>query len=209
MSATRDYTDDRAASTRSGRLPLFAPQAKDDLPMEPGELFPEFVQQRDLLYGYILALTRDPNLADDILQDVGVSILTEAKRGTRPEAFIPWARGVARHRVADHYRRLAARRRHERHFDQFADAVDMAFAEHAPAAEDNGHQLKLLRECLEGLTARVRTIIDLRYSGRRSIGEIAASLSWTPGSIKVALSRARRTLADCVRRKLRQEDAPG
>ena len=177
--------------------------------MESSELVRQFVQHRDMLYGYILALTRDHNLAEDVLQDVGVSILSEAKRGMGPEAFIPWARGLARHRVADYYRRLASRRRHEIHFEEFADAVDLAFAEHAPSPEDNHHQLKLLRECLDGLTARVRTIIDLRYSGRQSIDEIAASLSWTPASIKVALSRARRTLADCVGRKLRREEAPG
>ena len=175
--------------------------------MEPRELVPEFVQHRDVLYGYILALTRDHNLADDILQEVGVSILTEAKRGMSPEAFLPWARGLARHRVADHYRRLATRRRHETHFEEFADAVDLAFAEHAPTPEDNDHQLKLLRECLDALTERVRTIVNLRYSGGQSIGEIAASLSWTPASIKVALSRARRALAECVGRKLRREEA--
>jgi len=176
--------------------------------MESSELVPQFVQHRDVLYGYILALTRDHNLADDILQDVGVSILNEAKRGMSPDAFIPWARGLARHRVADHYRRLASRRRHEVHFEEFADAVDLAFAENAPTPEDNHHQVKLLRECLNGLTARVRTIIDLRYSNHRSIDEIAASLSWSPASVKVALSRARRTLADCVGRKLRLEEAP-
>ena len=209
MSATRDCTYDRAASPRPGRLSLSAPQAKDGLPMESSELVGQFVQHRDLLYGYILALTRDHNLAEDILQDVGVSILSEATRGMGPEAFIPWVRGIARHRVADQYRRMASRRRHEIHFEEFADAVDVAFAEHAPAPEDNDQQLELLRECLDGLTARVRTILDLRYSGRRSIDEIAASLSWTPASIKVALSRARRTLADCVGRKLRREEAPG
>jgi len=177
--------------------------------MESSELVPQFVQHRGVLYGYILALTRDHNLAEDILQDVAVSILTEAKRGMAPEAFIPWARGLARHRVADHYRRLATRRRHEVHFEEFADAVDRAFAEHAPTPEDDHHQLLLLRECLNELTARVRSIIDLRYSGCRSIDEIAALLSWTPASIKVALSRARRDLADCVSRKLRREEAPG
>ena len=177
--------------------------------MESSELVRQFVQHRDLLYGYILALTRDHNLADDILQDVGVSILAEAKRGMSPEAFLPWARGLARHRVADQYRRLATRRRHEAHFEKFADAVDLAFAEHAPTPADNHQQIKFLRECLDRLTARVRTIINLRYSGGRSIEEIAASLSWTPASIKVALSRARRTLADCVGRKLRREEAPG
>lgn len=208
MFATGDYTYDRAASPRSGRLFLSPPQAKDGLPMESSDLARQFVQHRDMLYGYVFALTRDHDLAEDILQDVGVSILSEAKLGRVPDIFIPWARGLARHRVADHYRRLAYRRQHEMPFEKFADAVDLAFAEHAWTPEDNHHQLKLLRECLDGLTTRVRTIIDLRYNGCESIDKIAASMSWTPASIKVALSRARRALADCVDRKLRREEAP-
>ena len=177
--------------------------------MQSSDLARQFVQHRDMLYGYVFALTRDHDLAEDLLQDVGVSILTEATRGRGPDNFLPWARGLARHRVADHYRRLASRRQHEIPFEEFADAVDLAFAEHARTPEDNHQQLKLLRECLDGLTVRVRTIIDLRYSGRQSLEEIAASLSWTPASIKVALSRARRTLADCVGRRRRGEEGPG
>ncbi len=174
--------------------------------MEPRELVRQFVQHRDVLYGYVLALTGDHDLAEDILQDIGVSILTEAARETHPESFLPWARTVARHRVADHFRRQAPRRRHEIPFDPFADTVDLAFAEHAPTPEDNHRQLKLLRQCLDGLTSRVRAMIDLRYRGSQSMEQIATALSWTPGSVKVALSRARRSLAECVERKLRQED---
>jgi len=174
--------------------------------MQSSDLARQFVQHRDMLYGYVFALTRDHDLAEDLLQDVGVSILTEATRGAGPDHFIPWARGLARHRVADHYRRLASRRQHETPFEEFADAVDLAFAEDARTPEDNHQQLKFLRECLDELTARVRAMIDLRYHGRQSLDQIAAALSWTPASIKVALSRARRTLADCVGRKLRLEE---
>ncbi len=176
--------------------------------MESSDLARQFVQHRDTLYGYVFALTRDHNAAEDILQDIGVSILTEAQRGTDPANFIPWARGLARHRVADHYRRQSTRNRHEIHLEKFADAVDLAFSEQAPTPADNHCRLKLLRECLDRLTDRVRTIIDLRYSGQKSIDEIASSLSWTPASIKVALSRARRALADCVGRGLRRDEAP-
>jgi len=175
--------------------------------MEPSTLARQFVQHRDLLYGYVFALTRDHNLAEDILQDVGVSILTEAARGTMPEHFLAWARGLARNRVADHYRRAASRRQHEMSFEQFADAVDLAFTEHSRTLEDNHQQLQFLRECVGGLTARVRRMIHLRYHDRLSLDEIASSLAWTSGAIKVALSRARRVLADCVGRKLRREEA--
>lgn len=209
MSAIGDYTSDRLALLRGGPLSFSSPEAKAGLPMESSDLVRQFVQHRDMLYGYVFALTRDHNVAEDILQDVGVSILTEATRGRNPDNFMPWARGLARHRVADHYRGLASRRRHEMLSEEFVDVVDMAFAEHTPSPEDNHQQLKLLRECLTGLTARVRTMIDLRYRDRQSMDEIAASLSWTPGAIRVALSRARRTLADCVGRKLRREEGLG
>ncbi|MEZ0268165.1 MAG: RNA polymerase sigma factor [Phycisphaerae bacterium] len=175
--------------------------------MESSDLARQFVRHRDMLYGYVFALTRDHGLAEDLLQDVGVSILTEAARGTVPGEFVKWARGLARHRVADYFRRVETRRRHELPFEEFADAVDLAFGEHAPSPEDDQERLQFLRECLGALTARVRSIIDLKYRDRRSIEEIAASLSWTAGSVKVALSRARRALADCVGRRLRREEA--
>lgn len=173
--------------------------------MESSDLVRQFVRHRDMLYAYVFALTCDHDLAEDILQEVGVSILTEAARGKAADTFIPWARGLARHRVADHYRRQASRRRHEMPFEEFADAVDLAFEEHAPPPEVNHQRLQFLRECLNALTAQVRTMIDRRYRGQ-SLDEIAAALSWTPASIKVALSRARRGLADCVNRKLRQDE---
>ncbi len=174
--------------------------------MEPSDLVRQFVQHRDVLYGYIFALTRDHHAAEEILQELGMSILTEANRGTTPDSFMAWARGVARHRVADHYRRLGARRRHEARFEQFANAVDVAFAEQAPTPQDNQQQLQFLRECVERLTLRVRTMIDLRYRGEKSMDEIAAAMQWTAGSVKVAMSRARRTLGECVDRKLRSEE---
>jgi hypothetical protein len=56
--------------------------------MESSDLARQFVQHRDLLYGYVFALTRDHDLAEELLQDVGVSILTEATRGRAPDNFL-------------------------------------------------------------------------------------------------------------------------
>ncbi|MCE9606069.1 MAG: sigma-70 family RNA polymerase sigma factor [Planctomycetia bacterium] len=188
-------------------LPWRGRNRKSIVDMEPDELLREFVRQRHMLYGYVFALTADHNVSEDVLQEIGVSILNERKRGTEPENVLLWLRGLARHRVADHYRHAATRERREMQFEKFADIVDRAFVENATEGGDEHDQLELLKACIKELTERVRTLVELKYGSGKSIEEIASAVSWTSASVKVALSRARRSLADCVGRKSRREEA--
>lgn len=175
--------------------------------MSSEQLFREFVRQRESLFAYVLALTGRPDVVDDVLQEIGVAILSEADRAAEPDNTALWLRGLARHRVADHYRRAAKRERRETNFDDFADVVDEAFDEHLAADPETAHRLEFLQACIEELTDRVRGIVDLKYRLGRSVDAIAAEIGWTPGSVKVALSRARRSLFECVSRKSRREEA--
>lgn len=176
--------------------------------MKSEELLSEFVRHRESLFAYILALTADRDIAEDVLQEIGVAILGEASRGTEPDNVVLWLRGLARHRTADHYRRVAARERRETQFEHFADVVDQAFVEHSdPAAEEQSRRLIFLQDCLDVLTERVRVMVDLRYRLGRSVEAIALEVGWTTGSVKVGLVRARRSLAECIGRKSRREEA--
>jgi len=47
----------------------------------------------------------------------------------------------------------------------------------------------------------------LRYYGEHSPSQIARLVSWTPNAVRVALSRARSVLQDCLERRIRQEGA--
>jgi RNA polymerase sigma-70 factor (ECF subfamily) len=174
--------------------------------MKSEVLLSEFVRHRESLFAYVLALTADRHIAEDVLQEIGVAILGEANRGTEPENVLLWLRGLARHRTADHYRRLAVRERRETQFERFADVVDQAFAEHCEPAEKQERRLEFLQECLEELTDRVRGMVDSRYRLQRSIEAISLEIGWTAGSVKVALVRARRSLAECIGRKSRREE---
>ena len=64
-------------------------------------------------------------------------------------------------------------------------------------------RFSFLQECVEELTGRSREVIQQRYREGKSNSAIAAALEWKLDSVKVALSRARRTLAECVKRKMR------
>ncbi len=172
--------------------------------MIESQLVKQLLAGRDVLMGFILALVRDYDLAEELFQETAVAILAEAEKDTRPRDFMPWARTIARHRIADHFRRQARRSEVARTFDDMVDVVARAFDENEPGVETSHHRLKALRQCLQNLGHQARRIVDLRYQRRLALRDIAAEVGWKENSVKVALSKARRALADCVATKTRQ-----
>ncbi len=86
------------------------------------------------------------------------------------------------------------------------DAIDVLCASpeaaYSAEVELTAERAEALRQCLSRLAPKARQAIDLRYGEACSPPEIAERLSWTVGSVSVALSRAISTLRECVLRKL-------
>jgi RNA polymerase sigma-70 factor (ECF subfamily) len=175
--------------------------------MDQGELVKRFLENRDVILSFIFALTRNYDAAEEIFQNVAVAILQEADRATNVGNFLGWAREVARHRVADYYRQQARRTAMEQPSGVMIEVIAQAFAENEIAAEANHLRMKSLLECLERLTGRSREVIEGFYRDRKSIKDLAANLEWKDSSVKVALSRARKILADCIQMRLRVQQA--
>lgn len=171
--------------------------------MHQEDLVRRFLDHRDATLAYIFALTRDYDAAEEIFQDVAVTIIQEAEKAGRIDHFDHWLREVARHRVADYYRRTGRRLAKEQPTGSMADVVSQAFEENAASPEENHARMKLLIDCVQGLNGRSREVINGFYRELKSLKELAASLCWKESSTKVALSRARKTLAECVEGKLR------
>jgi RNA polymerase sigma-70 factor (ECF subfamily) len=173
-------------------------------------LLDQFVAARNHVLAFVLALTRSRDVAEEVLQELSVHVLRQAERGIEPEEPLAWLLGAARNRVADYYRSRTRDERNLRRLMEMAAALEAAFVENPPAlpeensgdGEADDPRVSHLRTCLQKLSAKTRLMLDARYGGAASIETIATKLSWTPGSVKVALSKARRVLGDCVRRKL-------
>jgi DNA-directed RNA polymerase specialized sigma24 family protein len=54
------------------------------------------------------------------------------------------------------------------------------------------------------LTDRMRDLVTRRYRDGVPLDELASGMGWKTESVKVALSRARKALAECVHTKLRE-----
>lgn len=166
----------------------------------------QLLQHRDSLLGFILALTRDYGAAEEVFQEVAKVILEEKQRGTAVEQFMPWAREIARRRVGEYYRGHARRHAGELLASSMDEMACQAFAENERIQEASSLRFKALLECLEKLAGRSRQVVEGFYRQGKSIREIAAGMGWTENSVKSALWRSRKLLADCIRGKMESQE---
>lgn len=176
--------------------------------MQGKDLVGIFVEQKDSLYAYMAALAGDPAVAEEAFQELGLCVMREAARGTEPDNVAAWLRGLARNRVMDRFRTLARQRGHERRFDDLAAAVDLAFDEHADEPAFDEGDAGRLRTCLQKLAPRARQLIDQRYQHGHDSARIASDLGWSANAVKVALSKARKALGECLQRLRAQAGVP-
>jgi RNA polymerase sigma-70 factor (ECF subfamily) len=155
------------------------------------------LENRDGLFGFILALTHDREAAEEIFQEVGLAVVEESGKKTEVLRFLPWVHELARRRVAEYYRRTSRRRAME-HSEPMDEVVALAFQESAADPSAVSRRQQHLEHCLEDLTSTQRELIERRYRDHSPLRDIADRSSSTEGSIKVLLWRARRQLARCI-----------
>jgi DNA-directed RNA polymerase specialized sigma24 family protein len=66
-------------------------------------------------------------------------------------------------------------------------------------------RLAALRLCMERLSARARSLLDLKYAERQSSKAIAERVGMKTNAVDMVISRARRSLERCVGRRLAGE----
>lgn len=159
-----------------------------------------FLRHEVSLRGYILGLLADRSAADDVFQEIFITVVRRAKDYRRDGDFMAWMRGIARNKVRESYR--------QRRFSPFDEQTMELLADEAEQMDHLIEQKReLLAGCLDRLSPRSRQIIEMRYAEKpMSPQEIADRLSWTIGAVNVALSKARSFLRECVRHKTENAD---
>lgn len=173
--------------------------------MSESRLVRDFLESRGMILGFLHSLTRNPDLAEEIFQEVGLRVVEQAAKGADVRSFGPWVREIARNLVIDHFRRGPAAPLSE----GMMAVVCQAFDEHEPGGDGVRLRQKYLVECLGALSGRVREAVERRYRDRLPLPDVAARIGWGVNSVKVALSRARKALLDCTRAKLREAGQHG
>jgi RNA polymerase sigma-70 factor (ECF subfamily) len=157
-----------------------------------------FLQHSAALRGFIVGLMGDRGEANDVFQELFLTVSRKADLFRPRESFLAWARGIARNKVLEHFRQ-------NRRSPQLIDEPLLeVLAESAGQADDVWEDRRaVLAECIQELAPRARQILELRYADTPvSPPDIAQRLTWTVNAVHVALARARKFLQDCTRRRL-------
>ncbi len=170
--------------------------------MPDSNITEEFVQQlaqhQNRLYGYIYSLLSDHSRAADVLQEANLVLWRKIDEFRSDGPFLPWAMSIARFQVLAHLR--------DQKRDRLLLDAELA-SELSLAAEQEATQLEeirgALRPCLNALTDGSRDLVEKRYFQNMSIADISSAVDRSVASIKVALLRSRRHLADCIQLRLK------
>jgi RNA polymerase sigma-70 factor (ECF subfamily) len=165
--------------------------------MDHRRFLQHFVANERLLSGYLLAATGDVHEAEDLLQEVSVALWESFDRYDEGRAFSSWALGIARHKVLDW--RTKKGRRSRLLSLEILGAVERA---EAREAEELAERRPLLQQCMESLPAHLRELVELRYGDGLQLDEVASRLRRTVGAVQMAYVRIRRSLRECVGRRL-------
>ncbi len=159
-----------------------------------------FAAHRNRIFRYVRALVPHRTDAEDVFQETSV-VLWKEFPCFRPGAdFMPWALAIAFNQVRSHRHR---RRRARLFFGE--GLLEKLAAESRDLLEELDARADLLPACFEKLAPRDRELVASYYAGESTVGKLAGELGRPANTIYKALQRIRRTLRECVERRLAAE----
>ena len=153
----------------------------------------------DGLYGFALSLSRDPSIAEDLVQETYARALA-ARRKAAPESKVRVWLFVILHNI---WRNQVRQRRPQRIADDPAEALDVMDTREGPDQELERKRLRArLRQAIAALPESFRQVVVLRCVEGFSYQEMSNILACPPGTVMSRLARGRAMLRQLLRPSL-------
>lgn len=173
------------------------------MPVTPDLILKTVMRDRPKLHGYAWVVVGDPDLADDVLQEVSLLALEKAEQINDEPHLQGWLRESIRRRG------LAVRR--ERYSDaaQLSQEVLAVLAEVQTEVfnEDQAVRMKALRHCIDLLGEKSRATLAMRYGKGMKPAEIAERTGRPVRSVYQMITRSHTNLRDCILERIAQKGA--
>ncbi len=170
------------------------------------------------LFAVVLRIQRDRAQAEDLLQDIYVSVWKAASGFDAGRSQpLTWLTHIARNRAIDSLRRAGSQPRTQsltRSDDDERPDPHEAIADDQPGPLDllgRASDRRELAECMQGLTPAQRQSVALAFFDGLSHAEVAAQLREPLGTVKSWVRRALMALRRCLDRAVLRDgaSAPG
>ena len=165
------------------------------------EISKQFIAERHRLLAFIRGMIRDPNDAEDILQEVWIRLADALEQKKEIRILGKWCRVVAKNLILHYWR---DRRTREVVIDEdILDLAEKAFDEtdDEPAFWDA--KRKALQECIEALPGASRQLLVLKYEEGFSAEQVGRRFKKRASAILMYLSRVHASIRACIEQRLR------
>lgn len=163
-----------------------------------------FRRRQPNVYRFALHLTGSPAMADDVTQDVFITVIREAARfDAERGSVVAWLCGIARNFVR---RRLALDRGAASLDDEGIESVMPAVTADPLADLTSAEAIESLRRAVLSLPFRYREVVVLCDLQELPYADAAAALNCPIGTVRSRLNRGRSLLAAKMLDKRRREE---
>jgi len=150
------------------------------------------------VYGYLLTRCGNRTLAEELTSETFLGAVSTCRRSPSTPVSVPWLIGVARHKLADHWRR---REREER-------GLRLVHESEPESTDpwDDKLDAMLARQVLGSLGAHHQAALTLRYVDGLGVPEVAELLGRTVHATEALLVRARSAFRTAYQEKEGSDD---
>ncbi len=167
----------------------------------------------DSLYRYALLRLRNPEAAEDAVQETLVAAFHARERFTGKSSVRTWLIGILKHKIIDSIRKAARERPVSELNEEDRETAERLFDEQghwrssaAPSdwgagpreALERKEFMQALEQCMSKLPERLAAVFALRELEQMETEEICNVLSISPTNLWVMLHRARLRLRECL-----------
>jgi RNA polymerase sigma-70 factor (ECF subfamily) len=143
------------------------------------------------VYRTALAITRDPDAAEDILQDAFLRLYTYSERINTSLPLAPWLYRIA---VNLSYTWATRRSRWWAPLEDFLDRLVGPPRQSPEPEAERSEELRVVQAAIDALPINQRVVVVLFYLNNLSLQEIAGILDCPVGTVKSRLHYARENL---------------
>lgn len=157
---------------------------------------------RDAIYFMLLKMVNNPSDAEDLTIEAFGKAFKNIGQYTPNFAFSTWLFKIATNNCIDFIRKKRAATISLDQSNDDPETTTIAIQSDTPDPEAhmiNSQKVKMLREVVNKLKPRYRTLVELRYFKEYSYEEISQELELPIGTVKAQLFRARELLFNILK----------
>ncbi|MGD9899528.1 MAG: sigma-70 family RNA polymerase sigma factor [Calditrichaceae bacterium] len=170
----------------------------------------------DFLFRFAYARVNDRTLAEDLVQETFLAALKSQSNFDGKSSERTWFISILKHKIIDQYRKSSRRKEHEvTEAEGFDPADDFKtggilrghwnkergpsdWGEHPEDAISQKEFMRILRECISLLPAKMAAVFSMREIDEINSDDICKELKITSSNLWVLLHRARAQLRHCL-----------